>query len=99
MTPECYEPTAVAAIRSWFGETGRAVYACGPLLPAISKEKETTRASAHERRRVGGSASDEIEEFLDAALKASGPQSVLYVRARAVRPASPSRAFRIPCYN
>ena len=99
MTPECYEPTAVAAIRSWFGETGRAVYACGPLLPAISKEKETTRASAHERRRVGGSASDEIEEFLDAALKASGPQSVLYVRARAVRRRPASRAFRIPCYD
>ncbi len=75
VTPECYEPTAVAAMRSWFGETGRQVHVCGPLLPATSKET----AQAHERKHVGGSS--EMEEFLDAMLKASGPKSLLYVCA------------------
>ncbi|PIL32319.1 hypothetical protein GSI_05565 [Ganoderma sinense ZZ0214-1] len=73
-TPECYEPTTVAAMRSWFGETRRAVYACGPLLPTTSKES----AQAHERKPCVGRSS-EIEEFLDATLKASGSRSLLYI--------------------
>ena len=74
VTPECYEPAAVAAMRSWFGETGREVHICGPLLPATSKEN----AQTHERKHVGGSS--EIEDFLDATLKTVGPKSLLYVR-------------------
>ncbi|PIL34100.1 hypothetical protein GSI_03811 [Ganoderma sinense ZZ0214-1] len=73
VTPECYEPTAVAVIRSWFGETGREVHVCGPLLPATSKET----AQAHGRKHVGGSS--EIEEFLDTTLNSSGPKSLLYI--------------------
>ncbi|KAM5530922.1 hypothetical protein V8D89_015412 [Ganoderma adspersum] len=73
VTPECYEPAAVAAMRSWFGETGREVHVCGPLLPATSK----VTAQTHERKHVGGS--NEIEEFLDATLKTSGPKSLLYI--------------------
>lgn len=75
VTPECYEPTAVAAMRSWFAETGRQVHACGPLLPASSKET----AKEHERKHAAESSA--IEEFLDATLKVSGPRSLLYVRA------------------
>ena len=75
VTPECYEPAAVAAVRSWFAETGREVYVCGPLLPATSKET----AQGQERKHVGGSS--EIEDFLNATLKTAGPKSLLYVRA------------------
>ena len=57
VTPECYEPTAVAAMRSWWGETGRKAYACGPLLPNTSQQ---TEHAPYE----GGSS--DIEEFLDA---------------------------------
>ena len=72
-TPESYEPEAVAAVRRWFAETGRPVYTSGPLLPSASK------ASAHENEKKLSKESDEIQTFLDEALKTSGEKSVVYV--------------------
>ena len=75
ITPTSYEPEAVAAMRTWFGETGRPVYAVGPLLPSASKEA----AAANEKKQSGEGS--QIQEFLDATLKSSGPKSLLYVSA------------------
>lgn len=74
ITAEPYEPEAVAAVKGWFGKTGRPAYVCGPLLPptsiiATAKEKQQSTKAA------------EIQEFLDSTLKTSGENSLLYVRA------------------
>ena len=74
-TPASYEPEAVAAAKSWFGETGRHAYAVGPLLPAASK----ATAQAHEKKLSAESA--EIITFLDETLKTSGEKSLVYVSA------------------
>ncbi|KAI0760274.1 UDP-Glycosyltransferase/glycogen phosphorylase [Fomes fomentarius] len=71
-TPESYEPEAVAAVRRWFGETGRPAYAVGPLLPAASK------AAASKERKLS-SESDEIQTFLNDTLKSSGEKSLVYI--------------------
>ena len=75
-TPESYEPEAVAAVRGWFRETDRQVYACGPLLPSASKAV----AVANERKLSKEAA--EIQAFLDEALRTSGEKSVVYVSPR-----------------
>lgn len=72
-TPETYEPEAVAAMKGWFAETGRSAYVCGPLLPSASK----ATAAANEKRQ--SKEASEIQEFLDATLKTSGENSLLYV--------------------
>ncbi|KZT72409.1 glycosyltransferase family 1 protein [Daedalea quercina L-15889] len=69
--PECYEPEAVAALRDWFAESSRPVYACGPLIPhgpqAVSFERQQSPEAA------------KIEGFLDAMLASHGDNSVIYV--------------------
>ncbi|OJT10139.1 UDP-glycosyltransferase 72B1 [Trametes pubescens] len=72
ITAEPYEPEAVAAVKNWFGKTGRPAYVCGPLLPptsiiATAKEKQQSTKAA------------EIQEFLDSTLKTSGENSLLYI--------------------
>ena len=80
ITPASYEPEAVAAAKGWFAETGRPAYAVGPLLPSASKEA----ADANEKKQ--STEGSQIQEFLDATLKASGPKSLLYVSARLTKP-------------
>lgn len=72
-TAEPYEPEAVAAVRGWFGETGRPAYVCGPLLPPTS-------ATAAAKEKQQSTEAVEIQEFLDTTLKTSGEKSLLYVR-------------------
>lgn len=72
-TPTSYEPEAVKAARSWFGETGRQVYAVGPLLPAASK------ATAQANEKKLSAEANEIITFLDKTLKTSGKKSLVYV--------------------
>ncbi|KAM5530918.1 hypothetical protein V8D89_015408 [Ganoderma adspersum] len=72
-TPTSYEPEAVAAAKGWFAEMGHAAYAVGPLLPSASK----ATAAANERKQ--SAESSQILEFLDATLKTSGENSLVYM--------------------
>lgn len=74
ITPESYEPGAVAACRAWYAETGRPVIAAGPLFPPASK----ATASANEMKQSNEAA--EIQAFLDETLRTHGEKSLLYVR-------------------
>lgn len=71
-TPELYEPEQVAAVRAWFAETGRKVYAIGPSLPlndaVVAPERQLTDKGL------------EIERFMDTTLEHDGPLSLVYVR-------------------
>lgn len=73
ITAEPFEPEAVAAVKSWFGKTGRPVYVCGPLLPPPS-----TTSTTNEKQQSTVAA--EIQELLDTTLETSGEKSLLYVR-------------------
>ncbi|EIW63123.1 UDP-Glycosyltransferase/glycogen phosphorylase [Trametes versicolor FP-101664 SS1] len=72
MTPEPYEPDAVAAVRKWYAETGRSAYVCGPLLPPKS-------ATAKAKEQQQSKEATEISAFLDTTLKTSGKKSLLYI--------------------
>ncbi|EIW63128.1 UDP-Glycosyltransferase/glycogen phosphorylase [Trametes versicolor FP-101664 SS1] len=72
ITAEPYEPEAVAAVKSWFGKTGRPAYVCGPLLPPSS-----TTSTANEKQQ--STVAVEIQEFLDSTLKNSGEKALLYI--------------------
>ncbi|KAH9851061.1 UDP-Glycosyltransferase/glycogen phosphorylase [Lenzites betulinus] len=72
ITPEPYEPDAVAAVRKWYAETGRPAYVCGPLLPPGS-----ATATANEKQQSKESV--QIQEFLDKTLKTDGEKSLLYI--------------------
>ncbi|KAI8969573.1 hypothetical protein BD414DRAFT_259276 [Trametes punicea] len=71
LTPESYEPEAVAAAKAWFADLGRAAYACGPLVATGSQ------ATANEKTQ--SKQASEIEEFLDVTLRTSGERSMLYI--------------------
>ncbi|KAH9940501.1 UDP-Glycosyltransferase/glycogen phosphorylase [Epithele typhae] len=73
ITAESYEPEAVAAVRDWFGKTGRPVYAMGPLLPPSSVE------FVLEKEKAASLNGPSIFKFLDDTLATSGPNSVLYM--------------------
>ncbi len=65
-TPECYEPTeTVHAMREWFAETSRPVYAFGPLLPPFGQH-----ATVNEKKQSANSGN--VDELLERALKAHG---------------------------
>lgn len=70
--PEVYEPEPVAAVQTWFAETGCKVYVVGPSLPlndtVIAREDQVT-----DRGR-------EIEHFMDTVLQSHDIQSLIYVR-------------------
>ncbi|KAI0716582.1 UDP-Glycosyltransferase/glycogen phosphorylase [Earliella scabrosa] len=72
-TPESYEPEAVAAVRRWFKETNRPVYACGPLLPSASKGAAVANETKLSKESV------EIQSFLDEVLRTSGERSLVYI--------------------
>ena len=74
ITPESYEPGAVAACRAWYAETDRPVIAAGPLFPPASK----ATAAANEMKQSSEAA--EIQAFLDETLEREGAKSLLYVR-------------------
>lgn len=69
--PECFEPEGVAALRDWFAETSRPVYACGPLIPHGPQAAAFEKAQSPEASK--------IESFLDAKLASHGDNSVIYV--------------------
>lgn len=69
--PECFEPEGIAALREWFAESSRPVYACGPLIP------HGTQAAAFEKAQSPEAA--KIESFLNAKLASHGDHSVIYV--------------------
>lgn len=69
--PECLEPEAIAALRDWFAETSRPVYACGPLIPHGAQAVAFEKAQSPEASK--------IESFLDAKLASHGDHSVIYV--------------------
>ncbi|KAI1785433.1 UDP-Glycosyltransferase/glycogen phosphorylase [Ganoderma leucocontextum] len=73
VTPESYEPEAVAAMKEWFAETGRPAYVCGPSLPSASK----AMATMHEMDE--SDSSEEVKGFLDATLARSGENTLLYI--------------------
>lgn len=70
-TAEALEPEGVALIRDWFSETGREVYAVGPLLPL------GTNTVAGEQSQ--SDKPSEIDTFLKTTLETHGPKSLLYV--------------------
>lgn len=72
-SPTSYEPEAVAAVKSWFAESGRGAYTTGPLRPTASK------VTMHENESKISDKSDEIVAFLDETLKNSGEKSLVYV--------------------
>ncbi|KAI0743908.1 UDP-Glycosyltransferase/glycogen phosphorylase [Daedaleopsis nitida] len=72
-TPESYEPQAVAAVKAWYGETGRHAYATGPLLPSASQANANTK-----EKKLSGEA-NAIQAFLDETLKTSGEKSLVYI--------------------
>ncbi|PSR79622.1 hypothetical protein PHLCEN_2v6923 [Hermanssonia centrifuga] len=72
-TPECYEPTeTVRAMREWFAETSRPVYAFGPMLPPFGQN-----ATVNEKKQSANSG--EIDELLERALKTHGEHSLVYI--------------------
>ena len=72
-SPEVYEPHAIAAMKAWFAESHRDVWAIGPLYPfPASKE-----AIAGEE--VSSTCFKDVAQFLDAALVSHGEHSVLFV--------------------
>lgn len=72
-SPEAYEPAAVAAIKEWFAETSRPVWAIGPLFPKMASPEAVAGEATQSESWEG------IKEFLDAALTAHGEHSLLYV--------------------
>ncbi|KAI0633272.1 UDP-Glycosyltransferase/glycogen phosphorylase [Trametes polyzona] len=71
VTPESYEPEAVAALRGWLKESTKPTYVIGPLLPTGG------RAAAEEK--LQSPEAQAIVAFLDNTLSASGERSVLYI--------------------
>ena len=74
-SPQSYEPSATAAMKAWFEERGRTAFLCGPLLPSGGK------VSANENEIKQSAQGAEIQAFLDATLKTSDQNSLLYVGA------------------
>lgn len=75
-TAEALEPEGVARIREWFAETGREVYAAGPLFPL----GEGTAAG----ERSQSDKPTEIDAFLRSIFENHGPKSLLYVSSSIV---------------
>ncbi|KAH8087202.1 UDP-Glycosyltransferase/glycogen phosphorylase [Cristinia sonorae] len=72
-SPEAYEPAAIIAIKEWFAETNRGVWAIGPLLPPMSSAKAMTGEQS-----LSGS-SDVIKNFMDKTLVTHGQHSMIYI--------------------
>ena len=80
-SPEIYEPESIAATKEWFAETGRPVWAIGPLYRAsIANSKE---AVAKEESLSENAA--EIRKFLDDTLALRGEHSMVFVRQNVLK--------------
>ncbi|KAI0769608.1 hypothetical protein BD413DRAFT_75834 [Trametes elegans] len=71
VTPEPYEPEAVAALRAWYKRDSKEAYVIGPLLAsgpqAVAREKgQITQAQV-------------IDPLLDETLRTNGKHSLLYI--------------------
>ncbi|KAF8067710.1 UDP-Glycosyltransferase/glycogen phosphorylase [Lyophyllum atratum] len=68
-TSDAYEKESLDAVRAWFGELQKPVYAVGPLLPA---GYTSTQSDVNERNA-------NVQVFLENALKNHGQHSVLLI--------------------
>ncbi|KAI9066601.1 glycosyltransferase family 1 protein [Trametes sanguinea] len=71
VTPESYEPEAVAATRNWYSELSKPMYVVGPL------QASGTQAAKYEKQQ--SAQAQEVVSFLDYALKTAGERSLLYI--------------------
>ncbi|TCD68440.1 hypothetical protein EIP91_010726 [Steccherinum ochraceum] len=69
---EAYEPVALAATREWFAETGRGVWAVGPL--ALSDSKEAREGEVAQSAR-----GTEIKKFMDDVVEKYGEKKMIYM--------------------
>jgi len=66
----CWEQSAIDAMKFWYADWNKKVYAIGPLLPAsLGLLEQSTRGS------------DDIKEFLDGMIAKKGQKSVVLVRS------------------
>jgi len=72
-SPEVYEPQAIAAMKEWFAETSRAVWAVGPLSAPADRQQAIFHEEAQSKK------STDIRNFLNDALTERGEHSVLYI--------------------
>ena len=70
---EAYEPQAITAMKEWFAETSRSVWAVGPLLPSIASQEAIAGEEASSPNFK------ELTSFLNSTLESHGPHSVLFV--------------------
>lgn len=75
MASNALESEAISAMKQWFAETGRSLYAIGPLLP-LSHYKDGHNALTAGALKDGKS---EVIDFLNAILANHGDKSLLYV--------------------
>ncbi|KAG5647511.1 hypothetical protein DXG03_009448 [Asterophora parasitica] len=69
ITSDAYEKESLDAVRAWFSDSQKPVYAVGPLLPAASA---STRSDLDE-------SGTNVATFLDNALQKYGQRSVLFI--------------------
>lgn len=69
-TTEVYEKASLEALKSWFAESKKPVYAVGPLLPPTYGEPEI----------LVGEENAEVQAFLEASLSRHGVRSLIFVR-------------------
>lgn len=67
---EAYEKVSLEALRSWYSELNKPLYAVGPLLPKNFGGVEA----------LTGQRNAEIETFLESMLTQHGERSVVFVR-------------------
>ncbi|TCD71970.1 hypothetical protein EIP91_000102 [Steccherinum ochraceum] len=72
-SPEVYEPAAIADMREWFAETGRDVWAIGPLIPSLNSKESVKGEQAQSKD------SSEIMKFMDETLVKHGKHSMLFI--------------------
>ncbi|KAH8085452.1 UDP-Glycosyltransferase/glycogen phosphorylase [Cristinia sonorae] len=72
-SPEVYEPAAISALKEWFAESKRGLWAVGPLLPSSGSEGAKTGEESLSAN------SDAIKKFMDETWAKHGERSMLYI--------------------
>ena len=75
VSPEAYEPVALAHTKEWLSDSGRHAWAIGPLLPP-SASNEAIQGEASQSQDFA-----KIQQFMQDALSTHGERSMLYVRS------------------
>ncbi|KAH8085453.1 hypothetical protein BXZ70DRAFT_561619 [Cristinia sonorae] len=75
MTPEAYEPAAVAATKEWFAESKRPVWAVGPLISSVTTRNEGTMSG----KDVRSESVDTVTKFMDDTLATHGERTMIYI--------------------